>query len=359
MVHLAVTAAREHALATVVAPYRATAKNKPCLTFWRGSGFASSEIPRARVPLGFERLSAPRGHPPHVGKVTGGRPQAKRRGTLSEFCAGLRRPFGCAAADRVGERPVITGRPHLRNEGTMRIGDDFRFASRPAPSHLVTLKGVTSGNWAPCLHRARRGDSAHLAIHIGDDTRLGPFVVIMDSDSMSPAIATPSPNPAPVHIGKSCVDRRRGHHPARLRNRRWRAGRKWERDFGSGAGRCRGCGGSCAPGFGEKRRCDPRCRRGGHERARLGGASQPPARAGRYSAMGLAWRAQAAPRARRNLRSASTKSISTRRVRLLRSPRLSKPRVELNLLSGERPVMRLRNRTISRRWVEFSCIGFG
>jgi FkbH-like protein len=43
MVHLAVEAARSHAAKKVVAEYLPTPKNKPCLTFWRGSGFSNGQ----------------------------------------------------------------------------------------------------------------------------------------------------------------------------------------------------------------------------------------------------------------------------------------------------------------------------
>jgi len=43
MVHMAVEAAREKGARTVVAEYLPTPKNKPCLTFWRASGFANGQ----------------------------------------------------------------------------------------------------------------------------------------------------------------------------------------------------------------------------------------------------------------------------------------------------------------------------
>ena len=87
----------------------------------------------------------------------------------------------------------------------MRNGDDFRFASRPAPSHLVTLKGATleNGHRVSIAHGA--AISAHLAIHIGDDARLGPFVVIMDSDFHVAGDCHALAEPSPVHIGKNVV----------------------------------------------------------------------------------------------------------------------------------------------------------
>lgn len=42
MVHMAVEAARERSASFVLAEYKATPKNKPCLTFWLSSGFANS-----------------------------------------------------------------------------------------------------------------------------------------------------------------------------------------------------------------------------------------------------------------------------------------------------------------------------
>lgn len=43
MAHMAVEAARERSASLVLAVYQATAKNKPCLTFWLSSGFTNSD----------------------------------------------------------------------------------------------------------------------------------------------------------------------------------------------------------------------------------------------------------------------------------------------------------------------------
>src|SRR5262249_22784855 len=43
MVHMAVQAAREAGASTLRVEYQPTPKNKPCLSFWQGSGFSNQD----------------------------------------------------------------------------------------------------------------------------------------------------------------------------------------------------------------------------------------------------------------------------------------------------------------------------
>lgn len=86
-------------------------------------------------------------------------------------------------ATRVGDAPVLVGRPRLINlAGGIEIGDDFFFSARPASSHLAVSGGgrVVIGNRVSISYGA--AISARLEVNIGDGVEIGPYCVIMDSD---------------------------------------------------------------------------------------------------------------------------------------------------------------------------------
>src|ERR1044072_5174227 len=85
-------------------------------------------------------------------------------------------------ASRVGQRVSVLGRPHVVNGGTLSVGDGTVLSSSPVQSHFeVGSGGVLSlGKNVTVSYGA--AISAEREIRIGDDTRIGPFVVIMDSD---------------------------------------------------------------------------------------------------------------------------------------------------------------------------------
>lgn len=93
---------------------------------------------------------------------------------------GARNPL--RAATRVGRAPHVLGEPLVFNDGTIEIGDDFSFSARPASSHLAAVDGgrISIGNRVAIAYGA--AFSARLEIAIGDDVRIGPFAVVMDSD---------------------------------------------------------------------------------------------------------------------------------------------------------------------------------
>jgi acetyltransferase-like isoleucine patch superfamily enzyme len=105
------------------------------------------------------------------------------------------------SVDRVGSDPVLIGRPHIDNSGRIQIGDEFSFASRPAPSHLVAMRDASLqiGDRVTISYGA--AISSQLSVIIGDDTRIGPFVVIMDSDFHVAGDRSALAQPAPVRIG--------------------------------------------------------------------------------------------------------------------------------------------------------------
>jgi acetyltransferase-like isoleucine patch superfamily enzyme/acyl carrier protein len=110
--------------------------------------------------------------------------------------------FGLRGIDRIGRGSVISGRLHIANDGWIVIGEDCRIASHPTQSHLVVMPGgeITIGNRVVISYGA--AISAIRAIEIGDDTRIGPFCVILDNDFHKVGDRHSSGLAAPVQIGR-------------------------------------------------------------------------------------------------------------------------------------------------------------
>ena len=116
--------------------------------------------------------------------------------------AGISKALGLKTIDEVGNGTRFNGRPYVSSDGYIRIGRDSLIGSRPVQSHLVVMAGgcIVIGDRVVISYGAAM--SALQAIHIGDDTRIGPYCVILDNDfhkvgdRNSPGIA------APVHIGR-------------------------------------------------------------------------------------------------------------------------------------------------------------
>jgi maltose O-acetyltransferase len=123
------------------------------------------------------------------------------RDRLRELTTG----FVLRAADRVGRAAVVEGWPHVVNAGTLHIGDDFRFGSRPAVSHLVVMPNgrAVIGDRVTIAYGA--AISTYAEVSVGDDTRIGPFAVIMDSDFHVAGDRSALAEPAPVRIGRGVV----------------------------------------------------------------------------------------------------------------------------------------------------------
>jgi acetyltransferase-like isoleucine patch superfamily enzyme len=110
---------------------------------------------------------------------------------------------GCTS---VGQDPYLTGKPTINSHGgELRIGDRFRLMSRPVPSHLVAGPGAVLhiGSDVSIGHGA--AVAAHQRVHIGDGTRIGPFVIIMDTNFHgSPGDQSIQHDCRPVMIGAGC-----------------------------------------------------------------------------------------------------------------------------------------------------------
>jgi len=108
-------------------------------------------------------------------------------------------------ADRVGSGLRLLGKPHLSNSGEVVIGERFFMASRPTQSHIVAMPGalVEIGDEVAIAHGA--AITAQRAIHIGSNTRIGPFAVIMDGDFHRPGDRDAAGDVAPISIGADVV----------------------------------------------------------------------------------------------------------------------------------------------------------
>jgi len=107
--------------------------------------------------------------------------------------------------DRIGAGAVVFGRPYVSNEGTIEIGKRFRLVSRPAVSHLVAMNGGSIRIGDRVLIECGASISCHLEIRVGDDVRIGSYVVIMDSDIHVVGDRGAHAIPQAVSIGRGVV----------------------------------------------------------------------------------------------------------------------------------------------------------
>jgi acetyltransferase-like isoleucine patch superfamily enzyme len=110
------------------------------------------------------------------------------------------------ACQQVGGMPLLYGQPTLfASEGHIRIGDRFRLASRPVASHLAAGgNGVLEiGDDVWIAHGA--AIAAFESVRIGHRTRIGPFVIIMDTNFHGPGGGQSVQHDCqPVVIGEGC-----------------------------------------------------------------------------------------------------------------------------------------------------------
>jgi acetyltransferase-like isoleucine patch superfamily enzyme len=110
------------------------------------------------------------------------------------------------ACTSVGEEPHLTGKPTVDYiGGELRIGNRFRLASRPVASHLAAGPGaiLCIGNDVSIGYGA--AVAAYQHVQIGDGTRIGPFVIIMDNNFHgAPGDQSLQHDCRPVTIGAGC-----------------------------------------------------------------------------------------------------------------------------------------------------------
>jgi acetyltransferase-like isoleucine patch superfamily enzyme len=126
-----------------------------------------------------------------------------RAGPVTGFIGRVRSALFNSSIDSVGRGTVLAGRPFVTNDGEIRIGEDCHFSSQPVQSHMLAMQDakITIGDRVLISYGA--AISAMRAIQIGDDTRIGPFCVILDNDFHKVGDRDAPGGVAPVTIGRN------------------------------------------------------------------------------------------------------------------------------------------------------------
>jgi acetyltransferase-like isoleucine patch superfamily enzyme len=111
--------------------------------------------------------------------------------------------IGMRPLDRVGKGTVFAGRPYVVNDGTIEIGEKCHLSSHPVRSHMLAMPGARITIGDRVLISYGSGLSAFADIAIGDDTRVGPFCLIMDNDFHRVGDRDSPGSKEPVYIGRS------------------------------------------------------------------------------------------------------------------------------------------------------------
>jgi len=101
---------------------------------------------------------------------------------------------------------LALGAPHVENRGRLVIGAGFRVSSRPVQTHIVIHRGATLriGNDVQLAHGC--GIACHAGIQIGDNTQLGAFTMLLDSDYHVPGDRLARAVPLAIEIGRDvCI----------------------------------------------------------------------------------------------------------------------------------------------------------
>ena len=108
-------------------------------------------------------------------------------------------------ASRVGAGVVADGKPFIVNRGTLTFGDGAYVSSSPVQSHFVVAEGGRLDVGANVSVSYGAAFSAEREVSIGAGTRIGPFVVVMDSDFHRVGDRNAHAEPQPVRIGSGVV----------------------------------------------------------------------------------------------------------------------------------------------------------
>jgi acetyltransferase-like isoleucine patch superfamily enzyme/acyl carrier protein len=97
---------------------------------------------------------------------------------------------------------MLDARPTVENDGRIELGARFFLASSPVQSHLVTGEHglLTVGDDVSIGHGA--AIAAFERVEIGSGARVGPLVIIMDTDFHKIGDANTSHQTTPVRIGR-------------------------------------------------------------------------------------------------------------------------------------------------------------
>jgi acetyltransferase-like isoleucine patch superfamily enzyme len=102
---------------------------------------------------------------------------------------------------RVGAGVRCAGRPRIDNRGRMVIGDHTLLRSATAPVELATGRGASLELGADCSLNSGVSIGALERVSVGARCRLGPYVMVVDSDFHDVYERARRPPPRPVVIG--------------------------------------------------------------------------------------------------------------------------------------------------------------
>jgi acetyltransferase-like isoleucine patch superfamily enzyme len=106
------------------------------------------------------------------------------------------------SCNRVGRLPRVLGKPYIRNDGEIVIGDKLILFSHVAATELVSLPGgkVEIGNNVFINYGSSIGASE--LVKIGDGCQIGSHAIIMDNDYHQAEDKTARPESEPVILEK-------------------------------------------------------------------------------------------------------------------------------------------------------------
>ena len=105
------------------------------------------------------------------------------------------------ACNSVGTDVQLHGRPRIVNQGYISVGDRFQFTSDPVMSHLLADRGgrIEIGDDVSVGYGS--GIAARGRIRIGNGSRLGAFLLAMDTDYHVPGDGRAVADVNPIEIG--------------------------------------------------------------------------------------------------------------------------------------------------------------
>jgi len=123
----------------------------------------------------------------------------------SDFVDEQRTRWWMRACDRVGLRAALRGRPVVRNLGRIEVGSEVSIDSVPVTSHLITgPRGLLQiGDHVSIAHGA--AITSHCHVSIGEGTRIGPFVMVLDTDFHRAGVHSEAGEARPVRVGREVV----------------------------------------------------------------------------------------------------------------------------------------------------------
>ncbi len=127
------------------------------------------------------------------------------RQMLHQIVAALRARWYLRSAASLGDRVRVWGRPAIRNEGTLIVGERARFVSTTAILELGVARGATLTIGAKSFINYGCSIAANCNITIGPRCNIGTHVVIMDNDyhELDPERRHMMPPSAPIFIGEN------------------------------------------------------------------------------------------------------------------------------------------------------------